>query len=90
MVLWDPMALMVLEVPKVLLVQMLLEDQVTQLVLEVPGTRSVPEGHLGPRVLDLQRPHLRPGHHHFLLVRVLLEVQQVQVLQVIPGDLWDL
>lgn len=90
MVQWDPRVLVVLMAPKVLEVQMVPEDQVPQVDLEVPGTRPVPEGHFGPLVLGLRKPHFRPGHHHFLLVRSHLEVQEIQVFQLVPVTLRDL
>lgn len=83
------MVLVVPKVPKVPKVQMLPEDQVLQVDLEVPGTRTVPEGHLDPLVLGLRRPRARPGHHHFLLVRPRLEVQKIQVFQKVPVNLGD-
>lgn len=69
---------------------MLPEDQVPQLDLEVPGTRTVPVGHLGPLVLCLQLLRLHPGHHHFLLVLFHLEVLDFQVFQKVPVNLGDL
>jgi hypothetical protein len=90
MVQWDPMVLGVLVVPRVLRVQMVPEGQLTQVDLEVPGSRAVPGGHLGLLVLDLRGPHFRLGDHHFLLVRLRLEVQEIQVFQQVPVHLEDL
>ena len=90
MVQWDPMVLVVLVVPMVLMVQMVPEDQVPQVDLEVPGFQAVPKDHLGPLVLDLRSPHFRLGNHHFLLVRLHLEVQEIQVFQQVPVNLENL
>jgi hypothetical protein len=85
----DPIVQLVLVVPPVLRVQMVPEDPVTQVDLKVPGFQAVLGGHLGLLVLDLRSPHFRLGDHHFLLVRLRLEVQEIQAFQQVRMNLED-